>query len=795
MINYALFTTLCGLASDCSNKYKTKRDFFYFSTIDTQDYIDYPKLYTAISSSKHSDTLKLRLKISTLRLIQLCPKWDFEFTNPSAACEKLKSIHTKFIPSCSIPETPNEIISNLIRFCYTGDYRRYDPLLKMTSSIKLKTSLNFIGRKKDLEELYKAISQSNRVLISGSAGIGKTFFTAYFVHKYSQNFKNICYIKYTNSLDDTLKQVDFSKSDFPEKRNKKDLLKQINPDSLLIIDDVNDTEKQLCAIFTSLKNFSLNIIILSRTPHSFNGIKRISLRPLTQTSLLKIISLSQINQDGLQEALKIFIKSTKHNTLCCASICKALEHLTPANPDSYSDFLESINLFYQTAQIKSEFNFLKYRLLYDHKELNYWGHIKAIEESLTIADKDKTTLYFLSFFGTVPLSTKYLVSSFHLTNAWIKKMIDYGIFIRKNKNNICLNPLISDSLFLRIPKTGIYTRFECYISEISKTLENTIPDWNITPALVELIKHINPFIKPINNTGQQTLSKQQKEWYNLVINTLNFFINNNYPQAALDIIEIFTASDSELLHDKTDLDITLFSISASLLKGNSDDFSLHYKKLEKLIQNKIACNYSNITNFLVTTFMTRILMDFMHYKDYTFKRDLYYRYHTLFLLIAQESMSSELFCHYKFIDKLLYYQQSWPFDLLKAYEDFLSGSDQISLKIQGLSISIVLCFRINIDLLDQNAPQNIIQDVNNHLSKCKHVLAKVINSVDQIALLDYTFALLAYSNYYMLFNSNFETYSYCKTDMELLFSKAPHANTEEFQLLLDMLLNLNHPTV
>lgn len=797
MINYALFIKLHSIVSSCSDKYKTKKDFFYFSTIDTQDYIDYPKLYSAISQSKreNSHKLKLRLKMSTLRLIQLHPQWNFEFTNSITAFEELKSLYKEYLPNCMIPETPTKLISNLIRFCYTGDYRRYDPSLKMDSPLNLVNPSNFIGRKKDLDRLYKIIKLYKHTLISGSVGIGKTYFASYFAHcdKYSKNFHDICYIKYARSLTDTLDQLNFSISRVTQKQPKEELIKLINPDSLLIIDDVNDTEEQLCAFLSSLKNFPLNIVIISRTPHSFKGINTIFLKPLSCSSLLDIINTNQFKQKDVQDALNAFIKSTQYNTLCCASLSKALNHINAASIDTYLEFLETINSFYH--DIKSEFKSVKYKLTYDHKELNYWGHIKSIEKTLVITDDDRTILYFLSFFGSAVLSTEYLIDLFDLTDIWFKEMIDYGIFIKKGQNRITLNPLISNAMFLKIQKSGVYTRFENYISKMNIALKQAIPNWEIAPALAEFIKHMNPCIKAINNIGQKKLSKHQKEWNDFIFNTLTFLANNNYPQETLSILKVFTASDSELLHNETDLGTAVFSIYASLLEGNLDDFSLYYEALVELIHNNSkASNYSVLANYLITIFIDHILLDIMRYENYTYGNELYRRYHILFLLIDQNPMIPELYYHYQFLDNILYYRQNQIFDLLMAYKNFLLRTEWASLQIKGLSLSITIYFRIITNLLDQNVSRDIIQDTNNHLTECKHILDKVINSVDQIAILDYSFALLAYSNYYILFISTPETYAYCETDMKLLFAKAPHANEKEFYLLLNLLLNLNHPT-
>lgn len=796
MINYALFTKLQSIVSSCSDKYKTKKDFFYFSTIDTQDYIDYPQLYSAISQSKreNSHKLKLRLKMSTLRLIQLHSQWNFEFTNPITAFGELESLYKEYLPNCMIPETLTKLVSNLIRFCYTGDYRRYDSSLKMDSPLNLVNPSNFIGRKKDLDRLYKIITLYKHALISGSVGIGKTYFASYFAHcdKYSKHFHDICYIKYARSLTDTLDQLKFSISHVTQKQPKEELIKLINPDSLLIIDDVNDTEEHLCAFLSSLKNFPLNIVLISRAPHSFKGINTIFLKPLSCSSLLDVININQFKQKNVQDALSTFIKSAQYNTLCCASLSKALNHLNTTSTDTYLEFLETINFYYH--DIKSEFKSVKYKLTYDHKELNYWGHIKNIEKTLVITDDDRTILYFLSFFGTAVLSTEYLIDLFDITDIWFKKMIDYGIFIKKGQNRITLNPLISNAMFLKIQKSGVYTRFENYISKMNIALKQAIPNWEIAPALVDFIKHMNPCIKDINNIGQKKLSKHQKEWNDFIFNTLTFLTNNNYPQEALSILKVFTASNSELLHNETDLDTAVFSIYSSLLEGNLDDFSLYYEELVKLIHNNKASNYSVLANYLITIFIDHILLDIMRHENYTYKNELYWRYHILFLLIDQTSMIPELYYHYQFLDNILDYRQNQIFDLLMAYKNFLLRTEWASLQIRGLSLSLIISFKIITTLLDQNVSRDIIQYTNNHLIECKHILDKVINSVDQIAILDYSFALLGYSNYYILFISNSETYSYCETDMKLLFAKAPHANEKEFYLLLNLLLNLNHPT-
>lgn len=795
MINCALFTTLFNLVSKNSTVYRRRESFFYFCTIDTEEYIEYYQISGYISPSA---SYNRPLHRDTLRKIQLCQYWDCKIANSENVFEKVKPLYIKYIPKHSVPDTLDEALSNLIRFCFTGDYRIFDPFLELHNPIKRTKKQLFIGRSTELKKLHDLLQKHHKVCISGAIGIGKTAFVKEFCCKYAGNFHSINYITYKHTLSMTLETLKFFSPQENIKEKKADqLLNIIHPDSLLIIDDVNETEDNLNSIFEQLSVFPVNIIVVSRTPHIFADIEMIRLHSLDTHSLSKIVKQGKNDYCDLED-IQEFIRLTDYNTFCCAAISKTLRYCSSQNSDTYFKVLRNICTFHQTGQQIDKLDFPKYRMTYDNKESTYWGHIKAVVYSFPFSDDDHTKLSFLSFFGTAPLSREYLGKTFSIDSTWIEKMIDYGVFIKETSSEIKICQLVSDSSFLCVPKTRVYNLFCNYISSMTETLEDNVPDWNIAPALVEFTKHMNPYIKTINNEGQQTVSKDQGKWCKFIFSTLNFLNDNGYHKQAFEIIKTFINSNSELLHRQTDFTTAVHSFYASWIEGDAVKCVLCYRWIEAITKNTKGLSddsdYLEMANHFLQIILNHILLDIMQCEQYTFTAELYTHYHFCFLNLNKSVMSPELYDQFLLLDGILDPQNDHFYDSVNSYKDYLIKNSLKSHKIRGLSILITIYFRIIQNLLDELKPRYIVQAYNNNIVECKYLLDQTIKSIERISSLDSLFALCAYSNYAILFANDPDTYFQCNEDMDHLIAKTPHADREESCMLKDTLLKLNHQT-
>ena len=74
---------------------------------------------------------------------------------------------------------------------------------------------HFIGRDKELEELYTMLEENRHVFLCGIAGIGKSELAKAYAKRYIKQYTNILYVEYTGNLHQDITDMDFI-DDLPE---------------------------------------------------------------------------------------------------------------------------------------------------------------------------------------------------------------------------------------------------------------------------------------------------------------------------------------------------------------------------------------------------------------------------------------------------------------------------------------------------------------------------------------------------------------------------------------------------
>ncbi len=108
---------------------------------------------------------------------------------------------------------------------------------------------HFIGRDKELEELYTMLEENRHVFLCGIAGIGKSELAKAYAKRYMRHYTNILYVEYTGNLHQDITDMDFI-DDPPESTEQERFqrhnrfLRSLKSDTLLIIDNFNVTATQ-----------------------------------------------------------------------------------------------------------------------------------------------------------------------------------------------------------------------------------------------------------------------------------------------------------------------------------------------------------------------------------------------------------------------------------------------------------------------------------------------------------------------------------------------------------------------
>lgn len=128
---------------------------------------------------------------------------------------------------------------------------------------------HFIGRDKELEELYTMLEENRHVFLCGIAGIGKSELAKAYAKHYKKHYTNILYVEYTGDLHQDITDMDFiddppeiSEQERFQRHNR--FLRSLKSDTLLIIDNFNVTATQDSFLSVVLK-YRCQILFTTRS--------------------------------------------------------------------------------------------------------------------------------------------------------------------------------------------------------------------------------------------------------------------------------------------------------------------------------------------------------------------------------------------------------------------------------------------------------------------------------------------------------------------------------------------------
>ena len=191
---------------------------------------------------------------------------------------------------------------------------------------------HFIGRDKELEELYTMLEENRHVFLCGIAGIGKSELAKAYAKHYKKHYTNILYVEYTGDLHQDITDMDFiddppeiSEQERFQRHNR--FLRSLKSDTLLIIDNFNVTATQDSFLSVVLK-YRCQILFTTRS--KLDEYCTLPLKEIEDmNALFQLASVFYSEADTYRATVEKIIETVHSHTFAVELAAKLLENAFP----------------------------------------------------------------------------------------------------------------------------------------------------------------------------------------------------------------------------------------------------------------------------------------------------------------------------------------------------------------------------------------------------------------------------------------------------------------------------------
>lgn len=379
--------------------------------------------------------------------------------NESQARSRMEELITDSIPVigkkkadefCSIREN-HIFFTAVVRYAILNDHNNSNLFSPDLTDILLgakcpSCTSEFVGRKAELKEAEKQLSEHSLLFVNGIAGIGKSEFAKAFADKYKKKYTNIIYIHYSGSLkkdiaglvfaDDTLEMMDDELFD----RHYRTLQK-LHSDSLLIIDNFNILPKE-DSFFRELIKNDFQILITTRckiTSFSAMEIKELDIEKELPDLFCRYCPSAKSEPDTIAAV----IREVKNHTLTVCMAALTLE-ASGMEPEELLQELKACGLNMDNGEeieIYKDEEFQNARMMV---------HLRKLLQLSRLSESQTDILRNLSLLPLSGIFKAYFRKWMCLDNAnEINHLIRYGFIMEDTENKkIALHPLIQEIVLL-----------------------------------------------------------------------------------------------------------------------------------------------------------------------------------------------------------------------------------------------------------------------------------------------------------------------------------------------------------
>lgn len=300
---------------------------------------------------------------------------------------------------------------------------------------------HFIGRDKELEELYTMLEENRHVFLCGIAGIGKSELAKAYAKRYIKQYTNILYVEYTGNLHQDITDMDFI-DDLPESTEQERFqrhnrfLRSLKSDTLLIIDNFNVTATQDSFLSVVLK-YRCQILFTTRS--KLDEYCTLPLKEIeNMNALFQLASVFYSEADTYRATVEKIIETVHSHTFAVELAAKLLENGI-STPDQLLTRLQ--------VEKASFHNEDKIKIIKDGQssKATYYSHIHTLFSLYTLSLEQQDIMCNMCFLPSTGISARIFAKWLELpTLNEINDLIETGFVQTTTRRTISLHPMIQE---------------------------------------------------------------------------------------------------------------------------------------------------------------------------------------------------------------------------------------------------------------------------------------------------------------------------------------------------------------
>ena len=300
---------------------------------------------------------------------------------------------------------------------------------------------HFIGRDKELEELYTMLEENRHVFLCGIAGIGKSELAKAYAKHYKKHYTNILYVEYTGDLHQDITDMDFI-DDLPESTEQERFqrhnrfLRSLKSDTLLIIDNFNVTATQDSFLSVVLK-YRCQILFTTRS--NLNEYCTFQLKEIKDINILfQLTSAFYSEADKYRSTVEKIIETVHYHTFAVELAAKLLENGISTPGQLLAKLQE------ERASLDNED---KIKIIKDGQssKATYYSHIHTLFSLYALSRKQQDIMCNLCFLPYTGISARIFAKWLELpTLNEINDLIETGFVQTTTRHTISLHPMIKE---------------------------------------------------------------------------------------------------------------------------------------------------------------------------------------------------------------------------------------------------------------------------------------------------------------------------------------------------------------
>ena len=300
---------------------------------------------------------------------------------------------------------------------------------------------HFIGRDKELEELYTMLEENRHVFLCGIAGIGKSELAKAYAKHYKKHYTNILYVEYTGDLHQDITDMDFiddppeiSEQERFQRHNR--FLRSLKSDTLLIIDNFNVTATQDNFLSVVLK-YRCQILFTTRS--NLNEYCTFQLKEINDiNTLFQLTSIFYSDADKHRSTVEKIIETVHYHTFAVELAAKLLENGISTPGQLLAKLQE------ERASLDNED---KIKIIKDGQssKATYYSHIHTLFSLYALSRKQQDIMCNLCFLPYTGISARIFAKWLELpTLNEINDLIETGFVQTTTRHTISLHPMIKE---------------------------------------------------------------------------------------------------------------------------------------------------------------------------------------------------------------------------------------------------------------------------------------------------------------------------------------------------------------